>query len=129
MRLARYATENPAYAANLRVVIPSSRLARGQVKREMNFVFHRFTAPQIRVPHTPGFPVNLVGVDEPLAAFLNESRTRGDCLVPRTGNPVISPAFGEMWEMKQLSRTSLPSYSALPRKHQDFGSSGELVTF
>jgi hypothetical protein len=51
--------------------------------------------------------VNLVGVDEPLAAFLNESRTRGDCLVPRTGNPGISPAFGEMWEMKLLSRASL----------------------
>jgi hypothetical protein len=46
--------------------------------------------------------VNLVGVDEPLVAFLNESRTRGDCLVPRTGNPGISPAFGEMWEMKLL---------------------------
>jgi hypothetical protein len=59
--------------------------------------------------------VNLVGVDEPLAAFLNESRTRGGCLVERTGNPGISPAFGEMWEMKLLSRASLPGDSALPR--------------
>jgi hypothetical protein len=63
--------------------------------------------PQLRVPHTLGFPVKLVGVDEPLAAFLDESRTRGDCLVPLTGNPGISPAFGEMWEMKLLSRASL----------------------
>src|ERR1700677_311501 len=42
---------------------------------------------QGRVPHTPGFPAKLVGVDELPAAFLNESRTRGRCLVPRTGNP------------------------------------------
>jgi hypothetical protein len=34
----------------------------------------------------PGFPVEFVGVDELDAAFLNESRTRGRCLVPRTGN-------------------------------------------
>jgi hypothetical protein len=35
----------------------------------------------------PGFPVKFVGVDELHAALLNESRTRGRCLVPRTGNP------------------------------------------
>jgi hypothetical protein len=29
----------------------------------------------------PGFPVEFVGVDELHAAFLNESRTRGRCLV------------------------------------------------
>jgi hypothetical protein len=34
----------------------------------------------------PGFPVKFVGVDKLHAAFLNESRTRGRCLVPRTGN-------------------------------------------
>jgi hypothetical protein len=75
------------------------------------------TAQQIRVPHTPGFPVNRVGVDEPLAAFLNEKPHTWRLLVPRTGNPGISPAFGEMWEMKLLSRASLPGDSALPRKH------------
>src|SRR6204780_5621757 len=32
-----------------------------------------------RVPHSPGFPVKFVGVDELHAAFLNESRTRGCC--------------------------------------------------
>ena len=37
----------------------------------------------------PGFPVKLVGVDKLHAAFLNESRTRGRCLVPRTGNPGV----------------------------------------
>jgi hypothetical protein len=31
--------------------------------------------------------VEFVGVDELQAAFLNESRTSGRCLVPRTGNP------------------------------------------
>jgi hypothetical protein len=41
--------------------------------------------------------VKLVGVDELQAAFLNESRTRGPCLVPRTGNPGISLVFREMW--------------------------------
>jgi hypothetical protein len=34
--------------------------------------------------------VKLVGADEFHAAFLNESRTRGGRLVPRTGNPGIS---------------------------------------
>jgi hypothetical protein len=38
-------------------------------------------------PPNPGFPVKFVGVDKPYAAFLNESRTRGCWLVPRTGNP------------------------------------------
>jgi hypothetical protein len=52
---------------------------------------------QGRVPHTPGFPVKLVGVDELHAAFLNESRTRGRWLGPRTGNPGISLVFREMW--------------------------------
>jgi hypothetical protein len=46
-----------------------------------------------RVGHTPGFPVKPVGVDELHAAFLDESRTRGRCLVPRTGNPGISLVF------------------------------------
>ena len=48
------------------------------------------------MPHTPGFPVKLVGVDELHAAFLDESRTRGRCFVPRTGNPGISLVFREM---------------------------------
>jgi hypothetical protein len=56
-----------------------------------------------RVPHTPGFPVKFVGVDELHAAFLNESRTRGRCLVPRTGNLGISLVFREMWESTILS--------------------------
>jgi hypothetical protein len=56
-----------------------------------------------RVPHTPGFPVKFVGVDELHAAFLNESRTRGRCLVPRTGNPGISLVFREMWDSTDVS--------------------------
>jgi hypothetical protein len=55
------------------------------------------------VPHTPGFPAKFVGVDELHAAFLDESRTRGRCLVPRTGNPGISLAFREMWDSTALS--------------------------
>jgi hypothetical protein len=35
----------------------------------------------------PGFPVKFIGVDAFHAAFLNESRTRGRLLSPRTGNP------------------------------------------
>jgi hypothetical protein len=42
--------------------------------------------------------VKIVGVDERHAAFLNESRTRGRCLVPRAGNPGISLVFREMWD-------------------------------
>jgi hypothetical protein len=53
---------------------------------------------QGRVPHTPGFPVKFVGVDELHAAFLNESRTRGCRLVLRTGNPGISLVFREIWD-------------------------------
>jgi hypothetical protein len=34
-----------------------------------------------------GFPVELAGVGELHAAFLNESRTRGWLVVPRAGNP------------------------------------------
>src|ERR1700677_4352862 len=56
-------------------------------------------------PH-PGFPVEFVGVDELYAAFLNESRTRGCCLVPRTGNPGISLVFREMWDSTALPLTS-----------------------
>jgi hypothetical protein len=52
----------------------------------------------------PGFPVKFVGVDEPHAAFLNESRTRGRCLVPRTGNPGISLVFGEIWDTTEVDR-------------------------
>ena len=58
---------------------------------------------QGRVPHTPGFPVKSVGVDELHAAFLDESRTRGCCWVPRTGNPGISLVFREMWDATALS--------------------------
>jgi hypothetical protein len=35
----------------------------------------------------PGFPVKFIGVDAFHAAFLDESRTRGRLLGPRTGNP------------------------------------------
>jgi hypothetical protein len=52
----------------------------------------------------PGFPVKFVGVDELHAAFLNESRTRGRCLVPRTGNPGISLVFREMWDTTDVDR-------------------------
>jgi hypothetical protein len=51
----------------------------------------------------PGFPVKRVGVDELHAAFLNESRTRGRLLGPRTGNPGISLVFREMWDANALS--------------------------
>jgi hypothetical protein len=34
-----------------------------------------------------GFPVELAGVGELYAAFLNESRTRGCLVAPRAGNP------------------------------------------
>jgi hypothetical protein len=46
----------------------------------------------------------LVGVDELHAAFLNESRTRGRSLVPRTGNPGISLVFREMWDTTDVAR-------------------------
>jgi leader peptidase (prepilin peptidase) / N-methyltransferase len=49
----------------------------------------------------PGFPVKFGGDDTLHAAFLNESRTRGRSLGPRTGNPGRSPGqlpvpFGTM---------------------------------
>src|ERR1700733_667932 len=40
----------------------------------------------------PGFPVKLDGVGEHQAAFLDESRTRGRLLAPRTGNSGLQPA-------------------------------------
>jgi hypothetical protein len=46
--------------------------------------------------------VKLDGVDELHAAFLNESRTRGRFLGPRTGNPGISLVFREMWDTTNL---------------------------
>jgi hypothetical protein len=55
-----------------------------------------------RVPHTPGFPVKFGGLDALHAALLNESRTRGRLLVPRTGNPGISLVFREMWDTTVL---------------------------
>jgi hypothetical protein len=48
--------------------------------------------------------VKFVGVDELHAAFLNESRTRGRRLVPRTGNPGISLVFREMWDTTDVDR-------------------------
>src|ERR1700690_981561 len=73
---------------------------------------------QGRVPHTPGFPVKLAGVDELHAAFLNESRTRGRCLVPRTGNPGISLVFREMWDTTVFNRS-------IPRITRDSKSCGD----
>jgi hypothetical protein len=64
----------------------------------LNFV----PATKSRVPHTLGFPVKFVGVGEPYAAFLNESRTRCRRLGPRTGNPGISLVFCEMWDTTAL---------------------------
>jgi hypothetical protein len=45
------------------------------------------SASQCRVPHTPGFPVELGGIAELHAAFLKESRTRdhGWCRVQESG--------------------------------------------
>jgi hypothetical protein len=48
--------------------------------------------------------VKFVGVDEFHAAFLNESRTRGRCSGPRTGNPGISLVFREMWDTADVDR-------------------------
>jgi hypothetical protein len=56
------------------------------------------------VPHIRGFPAKLVGADELYAAFLNESRTLGRCLAPRTGNPGISLVFREMWDTTEVDR-------------------------
>jgi len=42
--------------------------------------------------------VKFGGFDEFHAAFLNESRTSGRILVPRTENPGISLVFREMWD-------------------------------
>jgi hypothetical protein len=61
-------------------------------------LYRSFPADWPWVPHIPGFPVNLGGAAKLNAAFLNESRTRGRLLVPRTGNPGISLVFREMWE-------------------------------
>jgi hypothetical protein len=47
--------------------------------------------------------VKLVGVDELHAAFLNESRTHGRCLVPSAGNPGISLVSCGMWDTTALS--------------------------
>jgi hypothetical protein len=58
------------------------------------------------VPHTPGFPVNVDGVGKLHTAFLNESRTRGRCLGPRTGNPGISLVFREIWDTADLNCSS-----------------------
>jgi hypothetical protein len=56
------------------------------------------------VAHTPGFPVKFGNVDELYAAFLDESRTRGRRLVPRTGNPGISLVFREIWDTTDVDR-------------------------
>ena len=61
------------------------------------------------IPH-PGFPVRLVGVDERHAAFLDESRTRGRCLMPRTGNPGISRKTSEMWGTRRSLEVEGPSF-------------------
>jgi hypothetical protein len=61
-----------------------------------------FPSRMTGAPHLE-FPVKFVGVDELHAAFLNESRTRGLLLVPRTGNPGISLVFREMWDTTVLS--------------------------
>ena len=49
--------------------------------------------------------MQFVGVDELHAAFLDESRTRGCCLVPRTGNLGISLVFREMWDSTDVDRS------------------------
>jgi hypothetical protein len=54
----------------------------------------------------PGFPVRFVGVDKLHAAFLNESRTRGRCLVPLTGNPGVWFSLEENHEKPVAPRIS-----------------------
>jgi sugar phosphate permease len=47
----------------------------------------------------PVFPVKFYGVDKLHAAFLNESRTHGRCLMPRTGKPGIPSIESEAREV------------------------------
>jgi hypothetical protein len=44
----------------------------------------------------PGFPVKFRGFGQLHAAFLNESRTRGRLLGPRTGNQGICPVLADV---------------------------------
>jgi hypothetical protein len=53
------------------------------------------------------------GVDALHAAFLDESRTRGRLLGPRTGNPGISLVFREMWDFHERKLTTLTSLTNL----------------
>jgi hypothetical protein len=76
---------------------------------------------QGRAAHTPGFPLKFVGVDELHAAFINESRTRGSCLVPRTGNPGISLVFREMRRMNQESEGKSSGIPHLAKNERDVG--------
>jgi hypothetical protein len=59
-------------------------------------------------PRSRGFPVELVGVDEPHAAFFTESRTRSRGMEPRTGNPRSPQRTWAENEMFPLLLLSLP---------------------
>jgi hypothetical protein len=62
----------------------------------------------------PGFPVKSGGVDKLHAAFLNESRTRGRLLSPRTGNPgsaCANPLLPWSWQEYTMAEALIPEVS------------------
>jgi hypothetical protein len=60
-----------------------------------------FLVPGTKVCPIPGFPVKLVGANEPHAVFFMENRTGGCWLEHLAGNPGYLVPY-EMWETQML---------------------------
>ena len=70
-----------------------------------HFLSSAESATNLRVPHPPGFPVRLGGVNEPHAAFCIESRTRCHGWGRAVGNPGSFALFAK----GGIPRTSIPT--------------------
>jgi hypothetical protein len=84
-----------------------------------HFLSSAESATDPRVPHPPGFPVGLGGVNEPHAAFLIESRTRYHGWGRAVGNPGSFAFFAK----GGIPRISIPTvaYPTLCKERKGWG--------
>jgi hypothetical protein len=81
------------------------------------------SATNPRVPHPPGFPVRLGGVNEPHAAFLKRKPHTLPWLGPRSRKSGVLRAFGEGWDTTNLDtdlRVSHPLQRTQRMGHPSF---------
>jgi hypothetical protein len=78
--------------------------------------YRKSGSPRLFRPRYPGFPVEVGGVAELHAAFLNESRTRGPVWCSVTGNP---GTLGRTWGTLRCSAHIAQQFGRQPINRSD----------